>query len=189
MQNYFILLYLSFAETWTIQYSVSSSQGCQKGKSQIDGRLEIMLWLLFVAKHNLCSAWAFSQSLLLPLPLQNVLFVCIEYELFAYKGQLASYLACFLCGFKCLGNSASASIIVGSYIPCGFIFPYLQLLSKLISMLLVYFWACKIALILVLDPSLLETVPHCVVWYIVAIFLSRNIQKEIVQLSPDPLSS
>lgn len=36
------------------------------------------------------------------------------------------------------------------------IFPYLQLLSKLISMLLVYFWACKIALILLLDPSLLK---------------------------------
>lgn len=120
MQNYFILLYLSFAETWTIQHSVSSSQGCQKGKSLIDGRLEIMLWLLSIARYNLCFAWAFSQSLLLPLPLQSVLFVCTEYELLAYKVQLASYLSCFLCASRCLGNSASASIIVGLYILCGF---------------------------------------------------------------------
>ena len=43
MQNSFILLYLSFAETWAIQHSLSSSQGRQKGKSPIDGRLDIML--------------------------------------------------------------------------------------------------------------------------------------------------
>lgn len=120
MQNYFILLYLSFAETWTIQHSVSSSQGRQKGKSQTDGRLETMLWLLFVARYNLCFAWAFSQSLLLPLPLHSVLFVRTKYDLFAYRVQLASYLSCFLCGFRCFGNSASASKMAGFYMLCGF---------------------------------------------------------------------
>jgi len=45
------------------------------------------------------------------------------------------------------------------------IFPYLQLLSKLFSMLLVYFQACKIALILVLGPGLLKQFVLCYVIY------------------------
>lgn len=55
-------------------------------------------------------------------------------------------------------------------------------------MLLVYFWACKIALILVLDPSLLKQfLSLCCVVCIVAIFLSRNIQKICSATSPCPL--